>query len=74
MAKGMEFKVWEYGAGNKYRGFTVAKTEFTAKKNAVADTGVTWLDFTVKAIETPGYKLVKVGDDADDGANKAEGG
>jgi hypothetical protein len=73
MFKEMEMQLWEYRAGNKYRGFTLAKTEITAKRNAIKETGVNWLEFTVKAIPTPGYKLVKAGDDADDGTGEASG-
>jgi hypothetical protein len=60
MSKWQE-KLWEYEAGPKYRGFTVAKTELTAEKNAIAATGVKWLKFNVKEIPTPGYTLVKDG-------------
>lgn len=72
---GWEHKLWEYrpvnSFGDKYHGFTVAKTEFTAIKNAIADTKCNFLNFTAKEIKTPGFKLVPK-DESDAGTGEAD--
>jgi hypothetical protein len=78
MFKKMEWKVWEYrpkgSLGDRYHGFVVAKTEINAKKKAIEVTGVNWLEFDVKAIETPGFELMKAGDEENAGTDEAKGG
>jgi hypothetical protein len=73
MAK-WELKLWEVTAGNRYRGFVVAKTEVAASKLA-KEKIPPHMHGILKLAEIPidGYKLVERGESADDRTGEAGG-